>query len=63
MSARVAGAAAGAVGVASAAGMVRLAKRLGVERPIWEEPAMILAGEVGVDEAIADLLSRPLREE
>jgi glycerol-3-phosphate dehydrogenase (NAD(P)+) len=40
-----------------------LARKLGVDTPICEATAAILAGEVGVDEAIRDLLSRPLREE
>ena len=40
-----------------------LARKLGAETPICEAVAAILAGQVGVDEAIRGLLSRPLREE
>ena len=52
-----------AEGVASAPAVRDLARRLGVETPICEAVAAILAGEVGVDEAIRSLLSRPLKEE
>jgi glycerol-3-phosphate dehydrogenase (NAD(P)+) len=52
-----------AEGVASAPAVRQLAKKLGVDVPICEATAAILAGEVGVDEAIRGLLSRPLREE
>jgi glycerol-3-phosphate dehydrogenase (NAD(P)+) len=52
-----------AEGVASAPAVRELAARLKVETPICEAVAAILAGEVDVDEAIRDLLSRPLREE
>lgn len=52
-----------AEGVASAPAVRQLAARLGVEVPICEAVAAVLAGEVDVDAAIADLLSRPLREE
>ena len=52
-----------AEGVASAPAVRDLAKKLGVDVPICEATAAILAGEVGVDEAIRGLLSRPLREE
>ena len=52
-----------AEGVASAPAVRQLAKRLGVDTPICEATAAILAGEVGVDEAIRGLLARPLREE
>ena len=52
-----------AEGVASAPGVRELAGKLGVEAPICEAVAAILAGEVGVDDAIRGLLSRPLREE
>jgi len=52
-----------AEGVASAPAVRQLARKLGVDVPICEATAAILAGEVGVDEAIRDLLSRPLREE
>ncbi|MDB5428769.1 MAG: hypothetical protein JWR43_2744, partial [Phenylobacterium sp.] len=52
-----------AEGVASAPAVRQLARKLGVDVPICEATAAILAGEVGVDEAIRGLLSRPLREE
>lgn len=52
-----------AEGVASAPAVRELARRLGVETPICEAVAAILAGEAGVDDAIRGLLSRPLREE
>jgi glycerol-3-phosphate dehydrogenase (NAD(P)+) len=52
-----------AEGVASAPAVRQLAKKLGVDVPICEATAAILAGEVGVDDAIRGLLARPLREE
>ena len=52
-----------AEGVASAPAVRDLALRLGVDAPICQAVAAILDGQVGVDEAIQDLLSRPLREE
>lgn len=52
-----------AEGVASAPAVRQLARKLGVDVPICEAVAAILAGEVGVDDAIRGLLSRPLREE
>jgi glycerol-3-phosphate dehydrogenase (NAD(P)+) len=52
-----------AEGVASAPAVRQLAAKLGVETPICEAVAAILAGQVGVDDAIRGLLSRPLREE
>jgi glycerol-3-phosphate dehydrogenase (NAD(P)+) len=52
-----------AEGVASAPAVRRLAAKLGVETPICEAVAAILAGEARVDEAIGGLLSRPLRTE
>ncbi|MFZ4605985.1 MAG: NAD(P)H-dependent glycerol-3-phosphate dehydrogenase [Caulobacter sp.] len=52
-----------AEGVASAPAVRALARRVGVETPISEAVAAILAGEVGVDEAILGLLSRPLKAE
>jgi len=52
-----------AEGVASAPAVRALARKLGVETPICEAVAAILAGDVGVDDAIRGLLSRPLREE
>jgi glycerol-3-phosphate dehydrogenase (NAD(P)+) len=52
-----------AEGVASAPAVRALARSLGVETPICEAVAAILAGEVEVDAAIAGLLSRPLKSE
>ena len=52
-----------AEGVASAPAVRALARKLGVETPICEAVAAILAGEADVDDAIAGLLSRPLRTE
>ncbi|HEX7887065.1 MAG TPA: NAD(P)H-dependent glycerol-3-phosphate dehydrogenase [Phenylobacterium sp.] len=52
-----------AEGVASAPAVRQLARKLGVETPICEAVAAILAGEAGVDDVIRGLLSRPLREE
>ena len=52
-----------AEGVASAPAVRALARKLGVETPISEAVAAILAGEVGVDEAILGLLSRPIKTE
>jgi len=52
-----------AEGVATAPAVRQLARKLGVDTPICEAVAAILAGEIGVDEAIRGLLSRPLREE
>ncbi|RYF90745.1 MAG: glycerol-3-phosphate dehydrogenase, partial [Caulobacteraceae bacterium] len=52
-----------AEGVASAPAVRDLAASKGVEMPICAAVAAILAGEVGVDEAILGLLSRPLKSE
>lgn len=52
-----------AEGVASAPAVRALARKLGVETPICEAVAAILAGEVEVDAAIIGLLSRPLKSE
>jgi glycerol-3-phosphate dehydrogenase (NAD(P)+) len=52
-----------AEGVASAPAVRALARSLGVETPICEAVAAILAGEVDVDSAILGLLSRPLKAE
>jgi glycerol-3-phosphate dehydrogenase (NAD(P)+) len=52
-----------AEGVASAPAVRQLAKKLGVEVPICEATAAILAGEIDVDTAIRGLLARPLKEE
>ncbi|HWU79599.1 MAG TPA: glycerol-3-phosphate dehydrogenase, partial [Caulobacter sp.] len=39
------------------------ARKLGVEVPICEAVAAILAGEIAVDAAIVGLLARPLKSE
>ena len=52
-----------AEGYESAPAVRALAARLGVETPICEAVAAVLAGEQTVDEAMGDLLNRPLRAE
>ena len=52
-----------AEGVASAPAVRALARKLGVEVPICEAVAAILAGEIAVDAAIVGLLARPLKSE
>ena len=52
-----------AEGVASAPAVRALAAKLGVETPICEAVAQILAGEAEVEDAILSLLARPLRSE
>ena len=52
-----------AEGVASAPAVRDLARNLGVDVPICDAVAAILAGHIGVDSAIQGLLARPLREE
>jgi glycerol-3-phosphate dehydrogenase (NAD(P)+) len=52
-----------AEGVASAPAVRDLAAKMGVDMPICQAVAAILAGETGVDEAILGLLSRPLKTE
>jgi glycerol-3-phosphate dehydrogenase (NAD(P)+) len=52
-----------AEGVASAPAVRDLARKLGVETPISEAVAAILAGQIDVDDAIRGLLARPLKEE
>jgi glycerol-3-phosphate dehydrogenase (NAD(P)+) len=52
-----------AEGVASAPAVVGLARKLGVEAPICEAVAAVLAGTRELDEAINGLLARPLRSE
>jgi glycerol-3-phosphate dehydrogenase (NAD(P)+) len=52
-----------AEGVTSAPAVKALGRRLGVEMPISEAVARIVAGEIGVERAIEDLLSRPLKSE
>lgn len=50
-------------GVYTAPVLVETARAKGVEMPIAEAVAAVLAGKIGVDAAIAGLLSRPLRQE
>jgi len=52
-----------AEGVASAPAVRQLARKLGVETPISDAVAAIIAGEIDVDAAIAGLLARPLKSE
>jgi glycerol-3-phosphate dehydrogenase (NAD(P)+) len=52
-----------AEGVTSAPAVRALAAKLGVETPICDAVAAILAGEVAVDAAIFGLLARPIRVE
>jgi glycerol-3-phosphate dehydrogenase (NAD(P)+) len=52
-----------AEGVASAPAVRALARKLGVETPICEAMAAVLADEIDIDTAIGGLLSRPLRTE
>ena len=52
-----------AEGVESAPAVQELVRKLGVDAPICEVVAAILAGELGVDDALARLLSRPLKSE
>ena len=52
-----------AEGVASAPAVRALGRRLGVELPVCEAVAAVLANEINVDQAIVGLLSRPLKVE
>jgi glycerol-3-phosphate dehydrogenase (NAD(P)+) len=52
-----------AEGVESAPAVRALARRLGVETPISDAVAAVLAGDLEVDAAIASLLARPLKSE
>jgi glycerol-3-phosphate dehydrogenase (NAD(P)+) len=52
-----------AEGVASAPAVRALGRRLGVDMPISEAVAAVLAGEQGLDAAIGGLLARPLKAE
>lgn len=52
-----------AEGVASAPAVRALANKVGVETPICEAVAAVLAGEKGLDQAIGELLARPLKAE
>jgi glycerol-3-phosphate dehydrogenase (NAD(P)+) len=50
-------------GVYTAAAVVRLAREKGIEMPIAEGVNAIVEGRLGVDDAIAALLSRPFKAE
>lgn len=50
-------------GAASAAAVIQLARKAGVDAPICEAVAALIEGERTVDEIIADLLSRPIKSE
>ncbi len=63
LSAALAGKVSVAEGVATAPTIRALAARLGVETPICEAVAAVVAGEIDVDTAIDGLLSRPLKSE
>ncbi|WP_254601110.1 NAD(P)H-dependent glycerol-3-phosphate dehydrogenase [Caulobacter sp. S45] len=52
-----------AEGLSSAPAVTALARRLGVDVPICEAVAEVVAGETGVETAIDNLLSRPLKME
>ena len=50
-------------GVATAAGVVALGEKTGVDLPICKAVADLVAGKQSMDEIIADLLARPLKAE
>ena len=50
-------------GVATARAVVRLAAGLGVEMPIASMVAALIDRTIGLDQAVARLMSRPLKEE
>ena len=50
-------------GAATAVAVTRLARTAGVEAPICEAVADLVAGKRAVDDIIADLLSRPIKSE
>ncbi len=50
-------------GVATAQATVRLAARLGIEMPVAAMVARLVADEIGVAEAVRQLMSRPLKQE
>ncbi|MFE1598595.1 NAD(P)H-dependent glycerol-3-phosphate dehydrogenase [Methylobacterium sp. ID0610] len=52
-----------AEGALTAAALVGLARRRGVEMPVAEAVAGVVAGDLSLDDAIMGLLSRPLRAE
>ncbi|MDQ2065215.1 NAD(P)H-dependent glycerol-3-phosphate dehydrogenase [Xinfangfangia sp. CPCC 101601] len=50
-------------GVATARAAVRLAETLGIEMPVAAMVARLVADEIGVAEAVRQLMSRPLKQE
>ena len=52
-----------AEGVFTAKSVADLARKIGVEVPICSAVDKVISGEVGIDSAISNLLSRPLKEE
>ena len=50
-------------GVATARAVVDLARNAGVETPICEGVAALVAGEKTVDDIVAGLLARPFKTE
>ncbi|MNI45083.1 Glycerol-3-phosphate dehydrogenase [NAD(P)+] [compost metagenome] len=52
-----------AEGYESAPAVRELTRKLGVDTPICEATAAVLAGELTVDQAIESLMSRPLKPE
>jgi glycerol-3-phosphate dehydrogenase (NAD(P)+) len=52
-----------AEGVPTAAALEQLAARLAVDMPIASTVAAVLDGRAGIDQAIRDLLARPLKHE
>ena len=50
-------------GAASAAAVIALAQRAGVEMPVCESVAALVAGDKSIDQIIEDLLARPFKTE
>ncbi|WP_431297816.1 NAD(P)H-dependent glycerol-3-phosphate dehydrogenase [Tabrizicola sp. BL-A-41-H6] len=50
-------------GVATATALVRLARQLGVEMPVTEMVDALVSGRVTVEDAIPNLMTRPLKQE
>lgn len=50
-------------GVATATAVVRLARQLGVEMPVTEMVDALVSGRVTVEDAIPNLMTRPLKQE
>ena len=50
-------------GAASAAAVIALAQRTGVEMPVCESVAALVAGDKTIDQIIEDLLARPFKTE